>query len=82
MIWIKSKSDEWKKQNVIIDETVESTHAHQIHVNLHSDEGFGHIALYESNNIYWTDFEAVVRDFENYYKYIEFDGFPGFNDRS
>lgn len=78
-IWIKSRDNEWKKRDVIIDEIVESTHAHQIHINLHSAVGYGHIGLFESNNIYWVEFEAVARDFENFYKYFEFDKLPCFN---
>lgn len=78
-ILIENKKDEWKKQEVIIDEVVESTGSHQIHVNLHSKVGFGHIGLFESNNIYWAEFEAVARDFENFYMYFEFDKLPCFN---
>jgi hypothetical protein len=79
-IWIKDKDDEWKKKDVTIDEIVESTHAHQIHINLSSEIGYGHIGLYESNSIYWIEFEAVERNFENFYKHIEFDRLPDFHD--
>lgn len=78
--WIKSIVDVWKKQDVNIREIVEPTHAHQIHINLDSEVGYGHIGLYESNNIYWIEFEAVARDFESYYKYIELDKLPDFHD--
>lgn len=74
--WAVSRNADWKKQNVIIEEIIESTHAHQIHVNLQSEDGFGHIGLFESNNIYWIEFEGVARDFENFYKYVEFDELP------
>ena len=80
LAWIKSKDGNWKTREVIIDEIVESTHAHQIHINLHSEFGFGHIALYESNDIYWIEFEAVARDFENFYRYFEFDTLPIFDE--
>lgn len=78
-IWIRDKSNEWKKQNVTINEIVESAHAHQIHVNLQSEDGYGHIGLFESSNIYWIEFEASARNFEDFYKYIEFDRLPDFN---
>ncbi len=78
--WIKSKDYEWEKHGVIIDEIIETTHAHQIHVNSHSKIGFGHIGLYESNNIYWVEFEATAREFEDFYKYFEFDILPDFKD--
>jgi hypothetical protein len=41
--WIVSKNGLWKEQGLIIDEIIESTHAHQIHINVHSEDGFGHI---------------------------------------
>lgn len=74
--WIDSKKELWKGYGLIIDEIVESTHAHQIHTNLHSEDGFGHIGLFESNNIYWVEFEAVARGFENFYKCFEFERLP------
>jgi len=77
--WIDSKKDKWEKQDLIIDNIIESTHAHQIHVNLHAKVGVGHIGLFESNNIYWVEFEAVAREFENFYKHFEFNELPCFN---
>lgn len=77
--WIGSKKELWKEQGLIIDEIVESTYAHQIHINLHSDDGIGHIGLFESNNLYWVEFEAVAREFKNFYKYFEFEKLPCFN---
>lgn len=68
------------KKNVIIEEIIESIHVHQIHVNLQSKDGFGHIGIFESNNIYWIEIEGVARDFENFYKYVEFDGLPDLKD--
>ena len=35
---------------------------------MQSEDGFGHISIFESNNIYWIEFEGVTRDFENFYK--------------
>jgi hypothetical protein len=64
---------------VSIDEIVESYNTHQIHINLHSEDGFGHITLFESNNIYWVEFEAVAREFESFYKYFEFERLPCFD---
>ncbi len=78
--WINSKKVLWGKTGLSIDEIVESNHAHQIHINLHSEDGFGHIALYESNEIYWVEFEAAVREFENFYKYFEFESLPCFDE--
>lgn len=69
----------WKEQGLIIDEVIESTHAHQIHINIHSEDAFGHIGLFESNKIYWIEFEAVARGFENFYKYFEFERLPCFD---
>lgn len=34
--WISSKKELWKEQGLIMDKIIESTHAHQIHINLHS----------------------------------------------
>jgi len=78
--WIDNKKELWKEQGLIIDENVESMHAHQIHINLHSEDGFGHIGLFESSDIYWVEFEGVARNFENFYKYIEFDTLPDFQE--
>jgi hypothetical protein len=77
--WIESKRELWKEQDLIIDEIVESTHAHQIHINLHSEDGFGHIGMFESNGIYWIEFEAVARKFENFHRYLEFEKLPCFD---
>lgn len=77
--WINTKKEIWEEHGLIIDDIVETTHAHQIHVNLHSEDGFGHIGLFESNNIYWVEFEAVAREFENFYKYFEFERLPHFD---
>lgn len=78
--WINSKKKLWEKIGLSIDEIVEAKHTHQTHVNLHSEDGFGHIALFESNNIYWVEFEAVAREFENFYKYFEFERLPCFDE--
>ncbi|WBW99482.1 hypothetical protein [Oceanirhabdus sp. W0125-5] len=78
--WIVSKNGEWKIQNVIIEEIIESTHANQIHVNLQSRDGFGHIGIFESNNLYWIEFEGVAGEFENFYKYDEFNELPDLRD--
>ena len=78
--WVRSKNDSWKKQGVNVNEIYEAMHAHQIHVNLQSEVGYGHIGLYESNNIYWVEFEATARNLESYYKYIEFERLPDFQD--
>ncbi|AGF57461.1 MULTISPECIES: hypothetical protein [Clostridium] len=77
--WINSKKELWKEQGLIMDEIIESTHAHQIHINLHSNDGFGHIGLFESNNIYWVEFEATAREFEDFYRYFEFERLPCFD---
>lgn len=77
--WINSKEVLWEKKGLSIDEITELDHTHQIHINLHSEDGYGHIALFESNNIYWVEFEAVAREFENFYKYFEFERLPSFD---
>ena len=56
--WIDSKIIIWSDKGIIVDKAEEATHAHQFHVELHSEEGFGRISLYESNKMYWVDFEA------------------------
>lgn len=66
--WVNSKISTWKEQGVIVDKAGEATHAHQFHVEVHSEEGFGHIALYESNQIYWVDFEAATLNGGNYFQ--------------
>lgn len=66
--WVNSKISTWKEQGVIVDKAGEATHAHQFHVEIHSDQGFGHIALYESNQIYWVDFEAATLNGGNYFQ--------------
>lgn len=78
--WINSKKELWGKSGLYIDEIVESNHANQVHINLHSEDGFGHIALYESNNIYWVEFEASAGEFENFYKYFDFGRLPCFDE--
>lgn len=78
--WINSKKELWRKNGVSIDEIVESYNTRQIHINLLSEAGFGHIALFESNNIYWVEFEAVAREFESFYKYFEFERLPCFDE--
>jgi hypothetical protein len=80
-IWIKSKEDRWKERGVVVDKIAEATHAHQIHVKLHSQSGYGHIGLFENNNTYWIEFEGVARNFENFYKCIEIgDELPNFDE--
>jgi hypothetical protein len=66
--WFNSKIIIWKKQGVIVDKYGEATHAHQFHIELHSEQGFGHIALYESNQIYWVDFEAATLNGGHYFQ--------------
>lgn len=79
-IWTKSKENKWQEKDVIIDE-ISEVHAHQIHVNLHSQVGYGYIGLFENNNSYWIEFEGVARNFENFYKCIEFENkLPNFDD--
>lgn len=78
--WIDSTNEKWRKRNVTIHKIEEASHAHQIHVHLQSEVAFGHIGLYESNNIYWVEFEAVTLDYEDFYKHIEFDTLPSFSD--
>ena len=66
--WVNSKISIWKEQGVIADKVGEATHAHQFHVEVYSEQGFGHIALYESNQIYWVDFEATTLNGGNYFQ--------------
>ena len=66
--WVKSKINSWKNKGVIVDKVGEAIHAHQFHVEVHSEQGFGHIALYESNQIYWVDFEAATLNGGNYFQ--------------
>lgn len=78
--WIDSKKENWNLNGIVISDIMERTHAHQIHVNADSKSAFSHIALYESNNIYWIEFQAVNLYEVNYYKYIEFKEFPNLDD--
>lgn len=66
--WVNSKINHWEEQGVIFDKAEEATHAHQFHVEVHSEQGFGHVGLYESNQIYWVDFEATTLNGGNYFK--------------
>lgn len=45
--WLDFKSTLWFNKGIIIDIAEEASHAHQFHVKLHSEEGFGEISLYE-----------------------------------
>lgn len=66
--WANSKISRWEEHGIIVDKAEEATHAHQFHVEVHSEQGFGHIGLYESNQIYWVDFEAATLNGGNYFK--------------
>ena len=66
--WVNSKISYLEEQGVIVDKVEEATHAHQFHVEVHSEQGFGHIGLYESNQIYWVDFEAATLNGGDYFK--------------
>lgn len=77
--WISNRRIIWEEYGLVIDSIADASHAHQIHVDLHSKVGFGHIGFFESNNIYWVEFEAVIEGAENFYKYYEFDKLPSFN---
>ncbi len=68
-----------EKNGVSIDEVVESYNARQIHINLHSEDGFGHITSLRVIISNWVEFEAVVREFESFYKYFEFERLPCFD---
>lgn len=74
--WIKSKDYEWEKHGVIIDEIIETTHAHQIHVNSHSKIGFGHIGLYESNNIYWVNLKLLQESLKTFISILNLTYYP------
>jgi hypothetical protein len=60
--WFKSRENEWKIRGVFIDKTTLATHAHQYHIEISSEYGLGRISLYESNGLYWVDFEAGKYD--------------------
>ncbi|GLC82320.1 hypothetical protein [Lacrimispora brassicae] len=56
--WYKNQIPVWEQNTIFIDKVYQSDYAHQYHIELHSENGLGRISLYESNDIYWVDFEA------------------------
>lgn len=57
--WYRRNSDRWEEIGITIEKCYDSPYAHQRHLNLISQCALAHIALYESNHIYWIDFEAL-----------------------
>ena len=62
--WFNLKEKDWKRKGIIIDEAILATHAHQYHLKISSEYGIGTISLYESNGLYWVDFEAGNYDYD------------------
>lgn len=45
-----------------IERVYDSSYANQSHIHFASKYALAHIALYESNDYYWVDFEALSLD--------------------
>lgn len=58
--WFKERENEWKTKGLIIDKATLATYAHQYYLEMSSQYGLGRISLYESNGLYWIDFEAGI----------------------
>ena len=56
--WYLTKRTAWEQNGVFADDAGLSKYGHQYWIKLHSDNGLGNIALYESNGFYWVDFEG------------------------
>ncbi|MGL5436912.1 MAG: hypothetical protein ACRDBO_16195 [Lachnospiraceae bacterium] len=56
--WYESQISVWEQNEIFVDRVYESEYAQQYHIEVHSQNGLGRVSLYESNNMYWVDFEA------------------------
>ena len=62
--WYLKQEKEWESQRIVIDYTGLGEHGHQYWIKLHSENGLGNIVLYESNGLYWVDFEGGNYDYD------------------
>lgn len=60
--WYKFQIGLWKSKDIEIENTYycNNERIHTYRIEIKSKNGFGEICLYESNNIYWVDFDACV----------------------
>lgn len=61
--WFMQKKDTWSKMGITVtkshyNECATKTSYHSYTIELSSSDGEGMMRLYESNNIYWIDFEG------------------------
>lgn len=57
--WYHTSSGKWQELGITIEKVYDSPYAHQRHLNIVSEFALAHIALFESNQLYWVDFEAL-----------------------
>ena len=59
--WFMRKTEVWKQNGLKLTKTsyIETPQRHSYYIALENEhDGSAEIVLYESNNIYWVDFEA------------------------
>ncbi len=59
--WFMRKTEVWKRNGLKLTKTsyIETPQRHSYYIALENEQdGSAEIVLYESNNIYWVDFEA------------------------
>lgn len=63
--WYTNKTTRWEQVGIFVDEAgLDEKYGHQYWIKLHSKNGLGNIALYESNGYYWVDFESGNYDLD------------------
>lgn len=75
-IWVQNIQNKWSEQGIIFDKIVEINKEFSLmkfYIEVHIYDSFGEVRFYESNDIYWIEFESFARDFEYFYRYFEFD---------
>ncbi len=60
--WYKSNKEDWKKRGILLISSSyewKTRHSYALFFKTTDKLGEGQIILYESNNIYWLDFEGA-----------------------